>query len=219
MPASNLEKTTTGNKLTVAEKRRNNMYIRTRGIKWLVCMASVMVAFPVGAETRDGVSTDDVRIQVAQPGFINFDPPCVFAETLPLQTAPYMNPVTKVYFIHGEGAVLNECSNFGVSGHSPPNFLAWNCDATNFDGTRPALPAEIKFLDPVSKVSVKVGSGANAGVRARLIAFDSTFTQIDVAATTLASNLKTLTVTAPGIRYVRLVGPCVMVADDLRVTP
>jgi hypothetical protein len=195
------------------------MYIRTRRIKWLACMASVMFAFPVWAQIRDGVSTDDVGIQVAQPRFINFDPPCVFAQTLPLQTGPYMNPGTRVFFVRGEGAVLDECGGFGVSGHSPPNFLAWNCNASNFDGTRPALPAEIKFLNPVSRVSIKVGGASAFGLRARLIAFDSTFSQIDAASATMTNNLTTLTVDAPGIRYVRLNGPCVLVADDLRVTP
>jgi hypothetical protein len=35
----------------------------------------------------------------------------------------------------------------------------------------------------------------------------------------MTNNLTTLTVAAPGIRYVRLTGPCILVADDLRVTP
>jgi hypothetical protein len=97
--------------------------------------------------------------------------------------------------------------------------LAWNCNATNFDGTKPVLPAEIKFLNPVSTVSIKVAGTSDAGLKAKLIAFDSTLTQIDIDTTMLESNLKTLTVTAPEIRYVRLVGPCVMVADNLSVTP
>lgn len=195
------------------------MFIRTRRMKWIAGVASVFLAFPAWAQFQDGVSTEQVGPQVARPRFINFDPPCAFAETLPLQTAPYMNPGTKIFFVRGEGAVLDECSNFLVSGHSPPNFLAWNCTATNFDGTKPALPAEIKFLEPVSTVSIKVGSASFAGVNARLIAFDSAFNQVDVAATPLASNLKTLTVMAPEIRYVRLAGPCAMVADNLRATP
>jgi hypothetical protein len=188
-------------------------------MKWVTCMTLVALAFSAWAEIQDGVSTEQVGAQVARPRFINFDPPCTFKETLPLQTAPYMNPVTKVFFVRGEGAVLDECGGFLVTGHSPPNFLAWNCNATNFDGTKPALPAEMKFLDPVSTVSIKVGSTSSAGVSARLIAFDSAFNQIDVAAATVTHNLKTLTVAAPEIRYVRLVGPCVMVADDLRATP
>jgi hypothetical protein len=57
---------------------------------------------------QDGISIYDVETQVAQPGTINFDPPCGFRQTLPLQTAPYLNPVTKAYFVRGEGAILNE---------------------------------------------------------------------------------------------------------------
>jgi hypothetical protein len=165
---------------------------------------------------RNGVY-EGVVIQVARPGFINFDPPCVFKETLPLQDAPYMNPATRAFFARGWGAVLNECSEFSVTGYSPPNFLAWNCRTTNFDGTRPALPAEIHFLTSVSEVSVKVGSEANAGSTARLVAFDASLTRLDGAQTTLAPGLKTLSVGAPGIRLVRLTGPCIMVADDFRV--
>lgn len=178
---------------------------------------SEMVPAETGvAQIRNGVSAT-VLAQVARPGFIDFDPPCQFSQTLPLQNAPYMNPATRSHFARGEGAVLDECSGFGVSGFSPPNFLAWNCNATNFDGTRPALPAEIHFLNRVSEVSIKVGSLAAAGRRARLVAFDAAFSQIDAASTTLAANLQTLTVSAPEIRFVRLLGPCIMVADDFRV--
>jgi hypothetical protein len=168
------------------------------------------------AQIRNGVSADVVP-QVARPGLINFDPPCFFIQTLPLQDAPYMNPATRAHFARGQGGVLDRCSNFGVSGFSPPNFLAWNCTTTNFDGTRPALPAEIHFLNRASEVSVKVGSAADAGRRARLVAFNSAFAQVDAASTTLATNLKTLTVAAPEIKFVRLLGPCIMVADDFRV--
>jgi hypothetical protein len=165
---------------------------------------------------RNGVY-EGVVIQVARPGLINFDPPCSFAQTLPLQDAPYMNPATRAFFVRGWGAVLNQCGNFAVTGYSPPNFLAWNCTTTNFDGTRPALPAEIHFLTSVFEVSVKVGSSADAGSTARLVAFDASLTRLDGAQTTLAPGLKTLSVSAPGIRAVRLAGPCIMVADDFRV--
>jgi hypothetical protein len=158
-----------------------------------------------------------VVIQVARPGRIDFDPPCSFAETLPLQDAPYMNPATRAFFARGWGAVLNQCSGFSVTGFSPPNFVAWNCEATNFDGTTPALPAEIHFLSSVSEVSVKVGSAANAGSTARLAAFDAFLNRVAVASTTLDVDLKTLTVSAPGIKSVRLTGPCIMIADDFRV--
>jgi hypothetical protein len=167
-------------------------------------------------QVRNGFSATSLA-QVARPGFIDFDPPCLFARTLPLQDAPYMNPATRAHFARGHGAVLDQCSGFSVSGFSPPNFLAWNCEATNSDGTRPALPAEIHFLSRVSEVSIMVGSAANAGSNARLIAFNSAFEQVDAANVTLAANLKTLAVEASEIRFVRLTGPCILVADDLRV--
>ena len=167
-------------------------------------------------QVRNGLSATSLA-QVARPGFIDFDPPRVFARTLPLQDAPYMNPATRTHFARGHGVVLDQSSGFGVSGYSPPNFLAWNCQATNFDGTTPALPAEIHFLNRVSEVSVKVGSAANAGSKARLIAFNSAFDQVDAANVTLTPGLQTLAVAAPEIRFIRLTGPCILVADDLRV--
>ena len=33
-----------------------------------------------------------------------------------------------------EGAILNECSTFGVLAHSPPNFLAFNNTSLNTSG-------------------------------------------------------------------------------------
>jgi hypothetical protein len=167
-------------------------------------------------QVRDGVY-EGVVIQVARPGRINFDPPCGFDETLPLQDAPYMNPATRAIFARGWGAVLSECSRFGVIEYSRPNFLAWNCEARNFDGTRPALPAEVHFLTDVSEVSVKVGSRTDEGSTARLVAFDASLTRLDGANVTLDPVLRTLTVSAPGIRSVRLTGPCIMVADDFTV--
>jgi hypothetical protein len=166
---------------------------------------------------KDGVPTDGAKVQSAQPGFINFDPPCFFEGTLPLDMAPYMNPGTKAYFTRGEGSVLNQCGNFSVTGHSAPNFLAWNCGTSNFDGSKPALPAEIKFIDPVSSVSINVGSHTDAGETSKLIAYDVRLNRIAITSTTLTSSLKKLTVTATGIKTVRLTGPCVMVADDLTV--
>ena len=174
---------------------------------------------PTG-NVRNGVSVTaagTVLQQLARPSFINFDPPCEFSSTMPLQDAPYMNPATKAEFVRGNGAVLNECGNFLVSGFSPPNFLAWNCESTNWDGTKPELPAEIRFSDQVSEVTVKVGSSLT-GKTARLVAFNAASERVDGSSTSLTSKLKLLTVSASSrtIKYVRLFGPCVMVADNFR---
>ena len=50
------------------------------------------------------------------------------------------------------GAVIDECGNFGVSGHSSPKFLGFNENAGY------AAPQTITFSDPVSLVQMNVGS-------------------------------------------------------------
>jgi hypothetical protein len=146
---------------------------------------------------------------------MNFDPPCLFAQTLPLQGAPYLDPATLSVFLDGEGSILNQCGNFGVSGFSAPNFLAWNCNARNIDGTRPVLPLEIKFSNNKSSVSIKVGSSANAGSFSTLTVYDAARTPLGSTSVSLTPAMKTLALSRTGIRYMTLSGPCVMVADDL----
>ena len=94
------------------------------------------IATPV-ALARDGIATSP---KSAQHGSIDFDPPCFFNNTLPLHRTTYVNPGTDMYFVGGHGLVLNECGEFDVSGYSEPNFLAWNCEAANINGTVPKLP-------------------------------------------------------------------------------
>jgi hypothetical protein len=160
----------------------------------------------------DGVS-DSISANDAQPGFTDFDPPCIFNQTLPLMI--YMNQSTNAIFAAGNGAVLDECGNFGVTGHSPPNFLAWNSSTINFDGSVPALPEVIFFPSLVSAFSVNVGSFSGAGQTATLVALNAAFQPVDSDALTLTPNLQTLSVSAAGIQLVIIVGPSVMVADDI----
>ena len=214
--------------------KQRNLHMLT--IRPLVWMAVLMLVAPAWAQNvddgagtleapawarnvQDGMSIDDVETEVATPTGMNFDPPCAFSATLPLMAAPYMDPSTQSHVVDGEGAVLNQCSNFGVSGFSAPNFLAWNCNARNVDGTRPVLPAEIKFLRPMSRVSVKVGSSANAGSTATLRVYNAAHSQIGSTSVSLTPAMQTLSVGVVGIRYAILSGPCVMVADDLVYAP
>lgn len=171
---------------------------------------------------RNGVSTGAAP-RLATAGFINFDPPCFFIETLPLQDAPYMNPATLATFIRGHGAVLSSrpgCGDFGVTGYSLPNFVGYNCNGVNSDGTVPALPAEWNYQDLARVVSVRVGSSTNQGSLVTLRAFNVAGAQIGSASTTLTPAMKTLTVNAGSrrIKFVRLIGPCVVVLDDIRTT-
>jgi len=189
-------------------------------IRPLVWIAVLMLVAPAWAQNvENGIGTDDVEALAATPTGMNFDPPCAFSETLPLMAAPYMDPSTQSHFMDGEGAVLNQCSNFGVSGFSAPNFLAWNCNARNLDGTRPILPAEIRFLTPMSSVSLKVGSSTSAGSTIRLQVFDAARNLIGSNNFSLTAAMQTLAVAASGIRYAVLSGACVVVADDLAYVP
>ena len=81
------------------------------------------------------------------------------------------------------------------------------------------ITGQIKFLRPMSSVSIKVGSSANAGSTARLQVFNAAHSLIGSNSLSLTAAMQTLTVTASGIRYAVLSGPCVVVADDLAYQP
>jgi len=181
------------------------------------CLVSIVIlglagSYPAFAgDVVDGVS--DTALPQAQPGNIDFDPPCLFIDTLPLLV--YMHTNTRALFVAGNGAVLDECSGFGVSGHSPPNFLVWNSGATNFDGSVPALPELIAFTQTVSGVSMKVGSATSAGKTAVLIALNPSFGVVDFDTVTISSAMQSLSVSGSNIAFAVLAGPSVLVADDL----
>jgi hypothetical protein len=178
-------------------------------LTFILALASSYPAF--AGEIVDGVS--DTPLPEAQPGFIDFDPPPLFIQTLPLLV--YMNTTTGALFLAGNGAVLNELGGFGVTGQSSPNFLAWNSGATNYDGSVPALPEVIAFTKLVSSVSMKVGSATSTGLTAVLVALNSSFGVVGVDSVTISSAMQTLSVSGSNIAYAVLVGPSVLVADDL----
>jgi hypothetical protein len=178
---------------------------------------SLILTSVTKAAVVDGVESGSVTLS-ATANSINFDPPCAFLSTLPLMGAAYMDPATQSVVIDGEGAVINECGNFGVTGYSAPNFLAWNCNTLNNDGTKPVLPLEMKFSRSAASISIKVASSSNAGSIARLRVYNAAHGQIGLVSATLTANAQTLSLVKTGIRYMRLEGPCVMIADDLAVT-
>lgn len=149
---------------------------------------------------------------------INFNEvtaPCLFIES--------PGPLTSQYSSLGVnfsgpapgsgGAILNECSNFGVTGHSAPNFLAFNTTAFLPSGGVPEGPETIAFTSPVSSVQINAGH-ADAGT-ITLACFSGaspagTFSVLGTPA------LTTLSVVAPGITSCTLsfTGRA-LVADDL----
>ena len=67
------------------------------------------------------------------------------------------------------GAILDDCSNFGVSPLSAPNFLAFNNGSIHQTGV-PKLPQIIAFPGGVSTVTLSVSGGGNAGVPMAIVA-------------------------------------------------
>jgi hypothetical protein len=174
---------------------------------------TLLLAATSAQAVENGVASGPAP-QVALPNFTNFDPPSAFASSLPLKGF-YLNSKTKMNFTAGNGGVLNSGSNFGVSGFSPPNFLAFNCGARNSDSTIPALPLRITFSSLVTRVSMNVGNSSGGIVTLNgLNAGGGLIAQASVNAT---SALQTLQITrpSPSIKKIVLTGPCVLVVDDI----
>jgi hypothetical protein len=191
---------------------------------------SILVAMILLLVGANGVLAQDIEAGIsngpataeAQTGFTDFDPPCFFAQTLPLVIYDNVtSPLNyNVFFVQGNGAVLDQCSGFGVTGHSPPNFLAWNDQATNWDGSVPALPALFYFPTPIPSFSVKLGSGQGAAGTVYLVAVNSFNQVVDVDTATISANLQNLSVSGD-IKVVMITAAFTnpnryMVADDLR---
>jgi hypothetical protein len=99
------------------------------------------------------------------------------------------------------GAILNESGGFGVSGHSPPNFLAFNTGLTDPGEDYADPPETVIFASPAHSVSIKAGQGP--GGTLTLKAFDGAI-QVFSDTGPSTSDLKTLGVAAPRITSLRL---------------
>ncbi len=135
---------------------------------------------------------------------IDFDEgsqPCVFAETMALrhtysaQGVLFEGPAE----LDG-GGVLDECGNFGVYGHSSPNFLAFNPGSSFQGGGIPQPPETILFNPPVTVVSFIAAAGAYGALTAT--AYDSDDNPLDSVELTLTYNAQSVTLTGEGIAYV-----------------
>ena len=177
-------------------------------------LAAACLLTPAWGQIKDGVA---IGTQNLLSNGDDYDPPCSFDLTLPLDSSWNGNSAARAYYALGHGAVLNECARFGVTGHSSPNFLAWNCNDSNGDGSTPQLPQLIAYTGgTVSDVSINIGSATDAGAAAALAALDADFNVLHVSSVViLAPAVQTVSTSAAGTVYSYLVGPCVMVADDL----
>jgi len=155
---------------------------------------------------------------------INFDDqahPCVFKQTTALRAAYYSLGVN----FDGPapldgGGILDECGGFGVSGHSPPNFLAFaNFANVNFmDGGKPLPPEKVLFTNPVKYVEAKVGSQITDILT--MTAYDINDNVVGTTSITLQAAMQVVSISAPNISYVIFDTPAfVFVIDDLGWNP
>ena len=112
----------------------------------------------------------------------------------------------------GDGpSLVDECGNFGVSGHSSPVFIGNNYNNTPGD-------LLISFDNVVSKV--QINAGTNSGTTFQMIGYDENDNQIVQSALLNGTNVLTpVSVTASGIKSIRIVtsGGDVFVYDDLKI--
>ena len=137
---------------------------------------------------------------------INFDDvtaPAVFGSTVRL-TEQYAG--SGVHFEGPEGndggAILNEMGMVGVTGHSAPNFLAFNNNpATHLsDGGRPKGPETIRFDDSVVFFEASFGSGD--GGTLTLAAYDAAGYIVDNASAALVGTVQRVRVMGQNITRV-----------------
>lgn len=179
----------------------------------------------------NGVWVDNGSVSPVQPGpyqapdfpgamVINFDDvtsPCVFADTHALREE-YAG--LGVHFLGNAplngGGNLNECGGFSVTGHSAPNFLAFNSDSSYMDGGIPTLPETITFDTPLTFFAAKMGSASGAGYPATLTAYGADGQVLGSSSLTLTAQLEYATISAAGIYTVEISGAmAVLVVDDI----
>jgi hypothetical protein len=101
------------------------------------------------------------------------------------------------------GAILDEGSNFGVSGHSSPNFLCFNNGASLSDGGIPQCPETLHFEPSISSIQALVGAGHSVG-QVTIEAFNASNELVDSATITLSSLMTPIAVSGPGIVRVEI---------------
>ena len=184
---------------------------------FVLVLAGTVLISPVWGQVVDGVD-QGAGAQNLLPNGDDYDPPTVFLDTLSLDSSWNGNRAARAYYALGNGTVLQPDS-LGVTGFSVPNSVVWNCGASTANGATPALPQLIAYTGSggtVTRVSMTVGSATSAGLTATLFALNSGFGVLDVDSVTIAAAMQPLSTTSSGTSFSWLVGPCVLVMDDLR---
>ncbi|MBZ0120133.1 MAG: hypothetical protein K8H88_24300, partial [Sandaracinaceae bacterium] len=125
---------------------------------------------------------------------VSFDSPSAPC-TLPMQTSPISAYTPgSITFSMTTMEVVNQCGNFGVSGHSAPNFLAWSVPAGAAGSFRATFNGGTAF-----SLSLRVGSSSAGNVT--FSAFDSAGTLIWQTTRFVGSTLTTISFPTNGIAY------------------
>ncbi|NQT34477.1 carboxypeptidase regulatory-like domain-containing protein [bacterium] len=112
------------------------------------------------------------------------------------------------------GGVINEAGNFGVNGHSSPNFLAFNTGGRYQNGGIASPPEYIIFDDPVDLVTILAGS--SRGGQVTMTAYDAEDEEIADTDLNMQAGMQEMTIEQSGIAYVVIeTGVAVFVLDDL----
>jgi len=153
--------------------------------------------------------------------FIDFDDvtaPCYFSQQNPLRDEYLGLGVSFTGPGPADGlAVLDECGNFSVSGHSSPNFLAANCNSSMANGGLPWGPETLTFTQTIVSCSALVGSNSGQGYTLSMDAYNAGGGLVDSDAVVLTPAMQLIAVAGAGIKTVVVgnVQPCVWVLDDL----
>lgn len=183
------------------------------GLVFLMVLVAVSIATTsTQVDGKDGVPF--VPPDKATYGNITFEPLTYFSGSLPLDI--WVSGDVGAHFIAGHGAVLH-ASTFGISGYSEPNALCFNSASSNADGSKPRLPAIIKFDPPIQYLSLKVGSLSSTGLIAKIKAFSTSLSKIDEDSVSITAAMKTMIVSSgsQNIEILLIQGPSVLVIDDL----
>ena len=112
------------------------------------------------------------------------------------------------------GGVINEAGNFGVNGHSSPNFLAFNTGGRYPNGGTARPPQFIIFDTPVDVVTINAGARGGGGIT--MTAFDADDDEIADTELDMQAQMQEMPIERGGIAYVVIeTGVNVFVLDDL----
>jgi len=171
---------------------------------------------------RDSVSSSPLATGATLINFDDVSAPCGFRDTVRL-TNEYaaLGIVFEGPGGNDGGAIVDECGSWSVSGHSSPNFFAFNSHAELSDGGIPRGPETMHFNPRVAQVQALVGSNSGAGNIVTMEAYNDNGFLVDSATVTLASMMRSISVSGGGIRQVVVwaISSVHFVLDDLQFSP